>query len=125
MKLIFNELINIVCYEFALMTQGQRIVTTTIHSHGFVMALLQWHRVYKLVEDEPHKPPVMALRFRWNRKLFLRWILHFPFLFLLYSYTISSLPSNIFRLKQDYSHEIPKLLCYMHSFIPDRCSFGI
>ena len=31
--------------------------TTTIHSHGFLMALLQWHNVYKLGEDElldPH-----------------------------------------------------------------------
>ncbi len=32
----------------------------TIHSHGFVMALLQWHKVYKFSEDELHRPPVVA-----------------------------------------------------------------
>ena len=27
------------------------------HSHGYVMALLQWHKIYKLGEDELHRPP--------------------------------------------------------------------
>ncbi len=30
--------------------------TTTIHSHRFVMALLQWHNVYTLGEDELPDP---------------------------------------------------------------------
>ncbi len=33
----------------------------TIHANGFVMALLQWHNVYKLGEDELSDPPVVAL----------------------------------------------------------------
>ena len=34
---------------------------TTIHSNGLVMALLQWHMVYKFSEDELQRPPVVAL----------------------------------------------------------------
>ena len=34
---------------------------TTIHSKCFVMALLQWHMVYKFSEYELHRPPVVAL----------------------------------------------------------------
>ena len=34
---------------------------TTIHCPGVVMALLQWHMVYKLGEDELNRPPVVAL----------------------------------------------------------------
>ena len=36
--------------------------TTTIHSHRFVMGLLQWHEVCKLGGDELHRPPVVALK---------------------------------------------------------------
>ena len=36
--------------------------TTIIHSHGFVMALLQLHKVFKFSEDELHRPPVVALK---------------------------------------------------------------
>ena len=35
--------------------------TTIIHSHEFMMGLLQWHMVYKLGEDELHRPPMVAL----------------------------------------------------------------
>ncbi len=35
--------------------------TTTLHSHGFVMTLLQWHMVYNLGYDELHRPPVVAV----------------------------------------------------------------
>ncbi len=34
---------------------------TTIHSNGFVTALLKWYMVYKFSEIELHKPPVVAL----------------------------------------------------------------
>ena len=27
-----------------------------------MMALLQWHKIYKLSEDELHRPPMVALR---------------------------------------------------------------
>ncbi len=50
---------------------------STIHSHGFVMALLQWHKVYKFSEDELHRPPVVALIFQWVRvsRLLLQMVL--------------------------------------------------
>ncbi len=35
--------------------------TTIIHSHGFVMELLHWHRVCELGGDELHRPPTEAL----------------------------------------------------------------
>ncbi len=37
-------------------------------THDLVMALLQWHKVSKLGEDEFHRPPVLALHF---------WYVHF------------------------------------------------
>ena len=36
-------------------------ITTTIHSHVFVMALLQWHKIYNFSEDELHRLPLVAL----------------------------------------------------------------
>ncbi len=50
-KLTFTMLKNETCMQ-----------TTTIHSHGFVMAVLQWNTVYKHGEDELHRAPVVALR---------------------------------------------------------------
>ncbi len=34
--------------------------TTTIHSHGFVMVLIQWHKVYKFSENKLYRPPMVA-----------------------------------------------------------------
>ena len=48
-------------FMFALGSKSKEI--TTIHSHGFVMALLQWHKVYKFSEDELQRPPVVALSY--------------------------------------------------------------
>ncbi len=36
------------------------LVGTSIHSHRFVMTLLQWCMAYKLGEDELCRPPLMA-----------------------------------------------------------------
>ncbi len=33
-------------------------------SHGFMIALLQWHKVHKFSEDELHRAPVVALTLR-------------------------------------------------------------
>ncbi len=35
----------------------QLSLISTIHSHGFVMALFQWYKVDKLSEDKLHRPP--------------------------------------------------------------------
>ena len=35
--------------------------TTIIDSHGFVMELLQWHKVCGLGGDKLHRPPMVAL----------------------------------------------------------------
>ena len=37
-------------------------MTTIIHSHRFLMELLQWHKVCEISEDNLHRPPVVALR---------------------------------------------------------------
>ncbi len=36
--------------------------TTIIHSHSFVMELLQWNKVCEIGGEELHRPPVVALR---------------------------------------------------------------
>ena len=51
------------------------MVVITIHAHGFVMALHQWHMLYKLGEDELHRAPVVALRRQRLKMQFL--YLHF------------------------------------------------
>ncbi len=38
-----------------------KLATTTIPSHGYVLALLQWLKVYKFGEDELQRAPVVAL----------------------------------------------------------------
>ncbi len=49
--------------EVQLLPSSIRKQTTTKHSYELVIALLQWHMVYKLGEDELHRAPVVALNF--------------------------------------------------------------
>ena len=56
MELVFTKFIYLVsleqCHQKPLEMYG---------THGYVMPLLQWLMVYKLGEDDLHRPPVVAL----------------------------------------------------------------
>ena len=62
MKLDFTKFLNHVPFEQCHRKPiGMYSCDTTIHSRGFVMAVLQWHKVYRHGEDELHRAPVVAL----------------------------------------------------------------
>ncbi len=44
-------------HKLALGDKCQLKETTIIHSQRFVMALLQWQKVYELAVDKLHRPP--------------------------------------------------------------------
>ncbi len=68
MKLIFTKFVNLVpleqCHHKLMGRYGGdvlRFAFPWVCESQIVMALLQWHMVYKLGEDELHRPPVVAL----------------------------------------------------------------
>ncbi len=74
MKLISTKLTNLVSleqsYHKPMLMYGGGLLkltvggkTTTLHSHKFVMGLLQLHKACKLGGDELHRPPIVALRY--------------------------------------------------------------
>ena len=58
-KLISTKLTNL--WECMMVVPLSWQYDTTIHSHRFVMGLLQWHKICKIGGDEHHRPSVVAL----------------------------------------------------------------
>ncbi len=59
-----RKIVNIVSLEQSHHRPMRIKGTTIIHNHGFVMGLLQWHKINML--GEIHWTPVVALSKIWN-----------------------------------------------------------